>query len=67
MKLADYLKAKELKPAAFARQVGVPASTISRILAGKRSGLMIAEKIKAATGGAVTANDLAAAQQEAAA
>jgi predicted transcriptional regulator len=67
MKLADYLKSKELKPTAFARQAGVPASTISRILRGERSGLMIAEKIKVATGGAVTANDLAAAQQESAA
>lgn len=58
MKLADYLEATELKPSAFARKAGVPASTISRILAGKRSGLKVAAKIKAATEGEVTADDL---------
>lgn len=63
MKLADYLKTNDLKPAAFARAAQVEPSTISRILAGKRSGLRVAEKIKAATDGAVTADDLSEAAQ----
>lgn len=63
MKLADYLKKHDLKPTAFARMAQVQASTISRILAGKRSGLKVAEKIKEASGGHVTADDLSSAER----
>jgi transcriptional regulator with XRE-family HTH domain len=37
MKLAAYLKRKKMRPSRFAEKVGVPASTILRILAGQRT------------------------------
>ncbi len=37
MDLASYLSKNEIKPAQFASDIGVPASTISRILSGERS------------------------------
>ncbi len=62
MTLADYLTREKTSPAAFAEKVGVPASTISRILKGDRSPrLETIAKIEEATDGAVTANDFMAA------
>ncbi|WP_018261562.1 helix-turn-helix domain-containing protein [Methylobacterium sp. WSM2598] len=59
MDLATYLSAHDLKPANFAARIGVPASTITRILRGERDprGATI-RKIVAGTDGAVTAADL---------
>lgn len=58
MKLSAYLELKGTKPSAFATEVGVPASTISRILSGDRvPTLATVQKINEATKGAVTASD----------
>jgi transcriptional regulator with XRE-family HTH domain len=58
MKLADYLAERKITPSRFAADVGVPASTISRILSGDRSpSMQILAKINSATNGAVTPND----------
>ena len=59
MKLADYLTANDIRPSAFAAQVGVPASTIIRLLKGERpsTGLELLAKIAAATNGKVMPND----------
>lgn len=58
MRLTEYLAANSLKPSAFAAKVGVPASTILRILNRERDpGLELLTKIMAATNGAVTPND----------
>ncbi len=61
MTLADYLVSKGLKPASFARQVGVAASTVTRILDGsRRPTLDVAVKIVRATSGEVSFEELAA-------
>ncbi len=58
MKLADYLSRENLKPSNFADTIGVPASTITRILKGERSpGLDVMRKIADATAGDVSALD----------
>lgn len=58
MKLAQWLTANKLKPSAFAKQVGVSHTTILRYLAGDRFPRRdTAERITAATDGAVTAGD----------
>ncbi|WAJ27572.1 helix-turn-helix domain-containing protein [Antarcticirhabdus aurantiaca] len=58
MKLSTYLAQHELSPAAFAVRVGVPASTISRILNGQRTPrLETIAKIAAVTDGAVSVSD----------
>ncbi|MFE1598216.1 helix-turn-helix domain-containing protein [Methylobacterium sp. ID0610] len=59
MDLAAYLSEHDLKPANFAARIGVPASTITRILRGERDprGATI-RKIVEGTGGLVTAADL---------
>ena len=59
MDLAAYIAEKTLKPAAIAASIGVPASTITRILRGERDprGTTI-RKIVDGTAGKVTAADL---------
>lgn len=65
MRLSEYLTSIDQKPSAFAETIGVPASTITRLLGGKRSpGLDLVIKIQEATGGAVTAQDLHEAADE---
>jgi plasmid maintenance system antidote protein VapI len=61
MKLETYLTEQGIKPTAFAAEIGVAPSTITRLLRGERSPrleLMVA--IKKATGGAVTIDDFMA-------
>lgn len=59
MKLADYIAANGLTPAAFARKAGVQPSTIFRLLNGsRRAESETAAKITAATNGLVTIQDL---------
>lgn len=61
MTLSDFLSAKGLKPAAFARTVGLSASTVTRILDGsRRPTLDVALKIVRATDGKVSCEELAA-------
>lgn len=61
MRLSEYLEAKKLKPSRFAEMVGVPASTITRLVRGERSpGIELIEKIVKATDGAITPNDFIA-------
>jgi predicted transcriptional regulator len=58
MTLAEYLVSKGINPTQFAAEVGVPASTITRILNGKRMPrLDTIQKIVAETDGDVTIND----------
>lgn len=58
MKLHAYIEANGLTPSKFAESIGVPPSTITRILAGDREpGLPLLRKIHAATDGAVAPND----------
>lgn len=61
MDLAAYLSERNIKPATFAGEIGVPPSTITRILRGERDprGATI-RKIVAGTGGKVSAADLIA-------
>jgi DNA-binding transcriptional regulator YdaS (Cro superfamily) len=59
MKLADYLKLRNIKANVWSAEVGLPKATIYAFLAGKRK-LMLstALAISKATGGAVTLEDL---------
>lgn len=58
MTLAEYLISKGISPTKFAAEVGVPASTITRILNGERMPrLETIQKIVAETHGDVTIND----------
>lgn len=59
MKLAAYLKAKNMTPSAFADAAGVPASTITRLLRGERSniGIELMARIAEASEGHVLPND----------
>lgn len=58
MTLEQYLADRNMRPAAFAAQLGVPASTITRLLKGERSPrLDLIARIKAQTGGKVSADD----------
>ncbi|MDP2358675.1 MAG: helix-turn-helix transcriptional regulator [Beijerinckiaceae bacterium] len=58
MKLQDYLRDRNIKPARFAAELGVPASTVSRLLNGERQpGIKLMERIAGATNGAVSPND----------
>jgi len=60
MTLSEYLTSNSKKPSHFADEVGVPASTITRILNGdRRPGLPLLLKILKATNGIVTPNDFA--------
>lgn len=59
MKLQQYLSREKLKPSPFAARLGVPASTIIRLLKGEREpGLELALKIEDKTGGDVTAREV---------
>lgn len=59
MKLATYLTEQNLTASAFAAQLDVPASTITRLLRGERApGIKLVGKIIAKTGGKVTIDDL---------
>jgi transcriptional regulator with XRE-family HTH domain len=57
MKLTDYLKQNSIRPSRFADQLGVPASTITRLLGGSKPGMELLEKIALETGGQVMPND----------
>ena len=57
MKLSDFLEKNSIKPSRFANQIGVPASTIMRLLDGGRPGIELMEKIAAGTCGEVMQND----------
>ena len=60
MKLSEYLRAIEMKPSQFAASIGVPASTIARILnEGRMPHGGTLRKIAEATGGEVMPNDFA--------
>ncbi len=58
MRLEDWLKKEERTVAWFARQIGVPRSTIDRVIREQRSPThAVMEKIIQATGGEVLPND----------
>lgn len=58
MKLATYLKANAIRPAAFAESIGVDTSTVYRLKGdGQIPSPEIMRKIVDATGGAVQPND----------
>lgn len=64
MQLADYLSANNIMPSAFATQVGVDKSTVSRWLDGSlRPGWESLKRIAKCTGGQVTANDFVVGQE----
>ena len=64
MILTEYLTANNLRPSKFAMTMGVPPSTIMRLLKGERSpSLVLLDKIMRATGGAVTPNDFLPARE----
>lgn len=59
MTLSEYLAEKRLKPSKFAEQLGMPPSTILRIISGAREARIgTAAKIVAATEGRVTFAEL---------
>lgn len=59
MKLETYLEAHSLKAAAFAREIGVEPSTVTRWLRHERTpSLDQAVKVEEVTGGEVTCADL---------
>lgn len=58
MRLDEYLIKRDVTPTAFAAEIGVAASTITRIIRGERSPRFdLVMKIKKATGGLVTDED----------
>lgn len=58
MKLTDYISSKKMTASQFAGEVGVPASTITRLLRGeRRPGINLISRIVQATEGRVTAED----------
>ncbi|MBN7759475.1 helix-turn-helix transcriptional regulator [Nitratireductor aquimarinus] len=58
MKLETYLSERDMKPSAFAVEIGVAPSTITRILRGERSpGLDLVMRILRATDGKVSVED----------
>jgi len=57
MKLSDFLEKNSIKPSRFADQIGVPASTITRLLNGSKPGIDLMEKIAIWTDGEVMPND----------
>ncbi len=59
--LDGYLTDREMTNAAFGRLVGASESTISRIRHGTAPSFSLARRIKVATAGEVTADDLMAA------
>lgn len=68
MKLETYLSQNDIKPSAFAAEIGVAPSTITRLIKGERSPrLDLIMLIRDKTGGKVTADDFFAAAGEVAA
>ena len=64
MKLADYISEKQTTASRLAGEVGVPVSTITRLLRGeRRPGIELVARITAATNGAVSAEDFFPAPQ----
>jgi transcriptional regulator with XRE-family HTH domain len=64
MTLSEYLEKHSMPPSGFAAKIGVPASTIARLLKGYRKpGLDLLKKIADATNGEVMPNDFLAAPQ----
>lgn len=58
MKLDTYLSERNIKPSAFAAEIGVAASTITRVLKGERSpGFDLVMKIQHGTRGKVKPSD----------
>lgn len=57
MHLRDYLAQHGLTHEAFARQIQVTTSAVTKLVAGTRPSWPTMERIVAATGGAVTPND----------
>ena len=58
MKLSDYISEKQTTASRFAGEVGVPVSTITRLLRGeRRPGIDLVARITSVTDGAVTAED----------
>lgn len=68
MTLDQYLSEQDMKPSAFAAELGVAPSTITRIVRGERApGFQLVMKIMEKTGGKVSAADWYAPAQESAA
>lgn len=58
MTLADYIASEQTTASRFAGELGVPVSTITRLLKGeRRPGIDLVARIKVATLGKVTADD----------
>jgi transcriptional regulator with XRE-family HTH domain len=58
MKLADYLRARNISQRAFAAETAIAAETVSRLVNGRlRPGRKMMERIASATGNAVRPND----------
>lgn len=58
MHLAQWIEEQDLTATSFARSIGVPHSTISRVIAGKRAPSdKVMRKIIAGTAGKVMPND----------
>ncbi|KAA0970838.1 helix-turn-helix transcriptional regulator [Aureimonas fodinaquatilis] len=58
MRLEHYLSQNDIKPSAFAAEIGVAPSTITRLIKGERSPrLDLIRLIREKTGGLVTADD----------
>jgi 3,4-dihydroxy 2-butanone 4-phosphate synthase/GTP cyclohydrolase II len=57
MDLRSYLAEHRLTHEAFARQIGVTTSAVTKLVAGTRPSWPTMERIVAATSGAVTPND----------
>jgi len=58
MKLADYISEKQTTASRLAGEVGVPVSTLTRLLRGeRRPGIELVARITAATNGAVSSED----------
>ncbi|MFG1302144.1 helix-turn-helix transcriptional regulator [Xanthobacter sp. V3C-3] len=58
MKLAEYITEKQTTASRLAGEIGVPVSTITRLIRGERKpGIDLVARIAAATNGAVAAED----------
>lgn len=65
MKLEAYLAENDMSPSGFAQKIGMPASTIWRILKGSRAPrLVTVALIERATNGRVTASDFIVPSEE---
>lgn len=66
MRLADYLRDRQIRPSALALAIGLSPSTVTRILRGERTpSLSLIARIREATDGAVTADDFLPAREPA--